>query len=294
MAPALLPIPDTVPTAVSISPTLDFSPPSPQTLKTLLAGHHAWFAPRFYGLENLQGSKPALFVGNHTVMGVLDSPLLVLGIYEHTGIYLRSLGDRAHFSVPGWRSLLRRFGAVEGSRDNCRALMAAGANILVFPGGGREVFKNRGESYRLIWKKRTGFAALAMEFGYDIIPFAAVGAEEAYRIRYDANDFRASRLGQLMARRGLLDKYLRGGDFFAPLVTGLPGTAIPRPEKFYFQFGARIPTVNWQHLHEDSQAQWYLRMRVEKQVYAQIEKLFHIREADADWPWWRRRLTGRD
>lgn len=258
---------------------LDFQLPDLAALKRGLALQKAWFAPQFFGLENIDASRPALYVGNHTLMGGLDAPLMVVGLYESTGVYLRSLADRLHFLVPGWRSMLTRYGSVEGSRANCGALMESGQNILVFPGGGREVMKNRGESYQLIWKERTGFAAMAMEYGYDI--------------RYDANDFRASRLGRTLHKRGIMQKYLRNGDAFQPLISGVGGTLIPRPEKVYFQFGPRIPTEHVQARFQDKDAQWEIRRQVEDAVYGGMESLFTIRDQDADWPRWRQRLTRR-
>jgi 1-acyl-sn-glycerol-3-phosphate acyltransferase len=51
--------------------------------------------------------------------------------------------------------------------------MEDGRSILVFPGGGREVTKRRGEKYRLIWGERMGFARMAIECGYPIVPVAS-------------------------------------------------------------------------------------------------------------------------
>ena len=65
-----------------------------------------WFPPQTFGLENLDPHRPALYVGNHTIYGILDGPLMVLEVYEKTGIYFRSLGDHFHFVVPGWREML--------------------------------------------------------------------------------------------------------------------------------------------------------------------------------------------
>ena len=58
------------------------------------------------------------------------------------------------------------------------ALMRAGQHLMVFPGGQREVFKRKNEAYRLIWKERIGFVTLAAAFGYSIVPFASLGADE--------------------------------------------------------------------------------------------------------------------
>jgi len=57
--------------------------------------------------------------------------------------------------------------------------MGERATVLVFPGGAPEVNKRRGEKYQLMWKERIGFARLAIQYSYPIVPFAAVGAEES-------------------------------------------------------------------------------------------------------------------
>lgn len=271
-----------------------FSPPPLAQIRRRLALMERWFAPQFLGLEHLDASRPALYVGNHTLYGTLDGPLMLLGLYQHKGIYLRSLGDHLHFKVPGWRSMLTEGGVVAGTPENCRALMQAGEHILVYPGGGREVMKNKGEEYRLVWKERTGFARLALQQGYDIIPFAAIGADDTYRIRYDANDFNASRLGRLLRRTGITDRYLRGGEAFAPLATGLAGSPVPRPEKFYFAFGERISLASLQAQAEDREVQWQVREQVSNRIYSLMNELFAYRDEDQKrWPLWRRKLIQR-
>jgi 1-acyl-sn-glycerol-3-phosphate acyltransferase len=71
--------------------------------------------------------------------------------------------------------LLAKSGMVRGTRDNVRALMREGQTILVFPGGSREVNKRRGQQHRLLWRERIGFARLAIEHRYPVVPFPAVG-----------------------------------------------------------------------------------------------------------------------
>ena len=115
---------------------------------------------------------PALLVGNHTVYGLQDAPLMVAELHRRRGLFPRALGDHAHFVIPGWGDLLQAMGAVPGTRENCAALLAAGEPVLVFPGGAREVYKRRGQEYRLLWGKRTGFARMAIEAGCPIVPFA--------------------------------------------------------------------------------------------------------------------------
>lgn len=270
-----------------------FTKPSLASLRRRLALQRFWLQPQLHGLEHLDPQRPALYVGNHTLYGVIDAPLMVLETYEKTGIYFRSLGDHLHFDIPVWGKQLLRFGAVPGTPENCTALMQAGEHIIVYPGGAREVMKNKGEEYRLVWKRRTGFARMAMQNGYDIIPFAAIGADDVYDIRYDSNTFRESLLGKLAKGTGLLDKVWRGGDTFAPLVSGLGGTSLPRPEKMYFMFGERIATRHLQAAWKNPEAQWQVRHEVEAAIYKQMDELFEIRAKDTDWSWWRKKLIAR-
>ena len=275
-----------------MSHPLTFSPPPLSRIKKALYLQNKWFDPVFMGLEHLDRSRPALYVGNHTLYGTLDGPLMLLGLYEHKGIFLRSLGDHIHFKVPLWGKLLVDNGCVAGTPENCQQLMEAKEHILVYPGGGREVMKNKDELYQLVWKQRTGFARMAMQNGYDIIPFAAVGADDAYTIQYDTNDFYQSKVGKWLQKTGISDKYLRGGDAFVPLAIGLG--LLPRPEKIYFAFGERISTTALQTQSENKDLQWQVREQVEAKIYQLMDDLFALRaEDEAQWPTWRKKLTKR-
>lgn len=272
---------------------LDFTPPPLRRIQRALWLQRQWFSPQSYGLENLDPARPALYVGNHTLYGILDGPLMLLDVYEKTGIYFRSLGDRFHFHVPGWREMLLEGGAVHGTPEVCAKLMKSHQHIMVYPGGAREVMKNQGEQYRLVWKNRTGFARMAMQHGYDIIPFAALGADDAWSIRYDSQRFRQSLLGKVATKTGLLDSVFRGGDTLGPLVSGVAGTTIPRPEKMYFMFGERISTAQMQDDFQNRDAQWQVRHQVEAAIYNQLDELRAIRAKDTNWSWWRKKLIAR-
>jgi len=272
---------------------MDFTPPPLRRIQRALWLQRQWFAPQSFGLEHLDPARPALYVGNHTIYGVLDGPLMVLDVYEKTGIYFRSLGDHFHFQVPGWREMLLQGGAVHGTPEVCSQLMQGRQHIIVYPGGAREVMKNQGEQYRLMWKRRTGFARMAMQHGYDIIPFAALGADDALSIRYDSQTFRQSLLGRVARKTGLLDSLFRGGDTLGPWVTGVAGTVIPRPEKMYFLFGERISTAHLQADYQNIDAQWQVRHQVENAIYSQLDALREIRAKDTDWSWWRKKLIAR-
>ncbi len=231
-------------------------------------------SPVFYGINHVPADRPFLLVGNHTLMGVLDVPLLLLGLHERTGVLVRPLGDRVHFRIPLWRDLLARFGTVEGTRENCTALMRARESILVFPGGAREVFKHKGEPYHLIWKNRTGFAALAIAHHYPIVPVAAVGAEECYDILVDSDEMRDSPLGPV------LERLTTRADELPPLVAGIG--PLPRPQRFYFRFGAPIETRQWAGRAHKQTACLELRAEVAHAIERGIKALKRVRHRDPE------------
>jgi 1-acyl-sn-glycerol-3-phosphate acyltransferase len=239
-----------------------------------------YFAPEYLHMERADPERPTLFVGNHSVFGVLDVLLFADGLYRQRGISLRMLADRNHFKLPLWRDFVEQTGAVLGTRANCAALMRRGEHILVFPGGAREVFKHKGEAYRLIWKERYGFVQLAIQHGYSITPYATVGAEEAFDVLLDSRDYMQTPLGRYLKRRGIADRYLRGGEEFPPVVRGLGLTAIPRPEKLYFSIGKPIETARYEGSTNDPALLRRLRSRVGRALEKLIAELQEYRARD--------------
>jgi hypothetical protein len=51
----------------------------------------------------------------------------------------------------------------------------------VFPGGGREMPKFKGEEYTLRWQGRSGFARLSLRHNYPIVPVGLVGGDDVYQ-----------------------------------------------------------------------------------------------------------------
>lgn len=250
---------------------------------------YAYFNPLVFGLDQLDLSRPALFVGNHTLYGVLDVPFIISEIYQQHQVVVRSLGDSFHFRVPLWRDMLTAYGMVLGNPANCTALMQQGESVLVFPGGAREVMRRRDEKYSLIWKRRTGFARMAIQNGYDIIPFASVGADDCFDILYDAWDMQHSDLLHELLQHKTVARIFRNGDVLPPLVRGLGPTLLPRPQRFYFNFGQRISCAG---LGMGDNDLWTLREQVAECIETQVTSLLDYREQDRkNWSLLRKALT---
>jgi 1-acyl-sn-glycerol-3-phosphate acyltransferase len=256
-----------------VVPNFPAPPPELERALALLEPWRLITAPKFVGFEHVPDARPLLFVGNHTVWGVLDVPFMFAELWQRKGIFLRSLADHFHFTVPFWRTFLSRYGAVDGTRETCAALMRAGESILVFPGGGREVAKRRGERYQLIWKERMGFARLAIEHGCTIVPFAAVGVEDALDVVLDSSDLLRTPVGRAFERRGFRVEVL------PPLVKGIGPTPIPRPERLYFEFRPAIDPRAYGTAPTDEAAR-ALRDRVKAEVEAGIASLLARQSQD--------------
>lgn len=244
-------------------------------------------SPVFVGTEHLPARGPMLLAGNHTLGGLFDPPFLFLHVWRSRGVALRALGDHAHFEVPLWRDQVRRMGVVDGTRENCAALMAAGEAVLVYPGGAREVTKGSDEKYTLLWKERTGFARMAIAHRCPVVPFGAVGVEDGLDVVYD---LRASPVGAAVRRLGGRD------DMLMPVVKGIGAAPIPRPERLYFGFAEPVDPTAYGTDPSDDEAAWALREAVRERVEGLIGAL---RERQAEDPERglrarvRRRLIGR-
>mgnify|MGYP000903402804 CR=1 FL=1 len=231
--------------------------------------------PVFVGDEHIPAQRPLLFVGNHTLAGVVDVPQLFFHLQQQHGIIPRSLGEKAHWKIPGWRRLIERFGAVDGSRENADAAMRAGECVLVFPGGAREAFKRGDQRYQLLWGKRLGFARLALRHGALIVPFAAVGADDVWEVLADQDQVLASPLGEVARALGVRK------DVVPPVLVGQGPLGLPAIRRQYFAFMPPVVTADWQG-REDDEAAWEVRRQVEAGVEQGIERLLALRQEDPE------------
>ena len=154
--------------------------------------------------------------------------------------------------------------------------MRAGDPVLIFPGGGREVARRRGDHYPLVWRERIGFARLALEFGYPVVPFAMIGVDDMWDVVADADD-RLYAPARALARRLGIDP-----DLLFPVVRGLGPTPLPRPQRIYGRIGAPIDAAAFGDAWDDAAGAARLRDVVRAAVRAGIQELEAEREEDPD------------
>lgn len=139
-----------------------------------------WYRGEVRGLGNIPDSGPVLMVGNHSGGNMIpDTLVFTLAFNTYFGVE-RAFYQLAHnlvLSMPGLGSL-RKFGTVAASPTNARKALAAGAALLVYPGGDYEVHRPSWEGNRVDFGGRTGFIRLALEEGVPIVPVVSIGGQE--------------------------------------------------------------------------------------------------------------------
>lgn len=194
------------------------------------------YRPYVDGLETLPRDGRFLLVGNHTQSGA-EVWLTSYYVRREIGTLVRPLAVRMMGNLPGiLGDVFSAYGAVVGAPETAGELMRHDQSILVFPGGGREIAKFRGEEYMLHWEGRAGFSRLSVANSYPIVPVALVGGDDVYKSLIG----RTSTLGRIST--AVYDK-LTGRTDMAPLIgRGIGPTLIPRPQRMYLRFAEPIET----------------------------------------------------
>ena len=232
------------------------------------------YKPYVDGLENLPADGRFLLVGNHTAAAFSEIVLIPYFVRTAIGSRVRPLADRQFSQIRGPQAaFVAAYGAVVGTPENARALMRANQTILVFPGGGREMPKFKGEEYTLRWSNRYGFARVAIEHDYPIIAAGLVGGDDVYT-SLTTRDSRWGRTSEWLGER------LSGRpDMAMPLTRGIGPTLIPRPQRMYLRFSKPIDTTR----PEDTSATTWVSIvkdRAQSELATTLSDLQRVREND--------------
>lgn len=226
------------------------------------------------GLENLPRDGRFLLVGNHTLSGSAEIVLIPYFVHRELGVRVRGLANRQLGETKGVvRDVLEAAGAVPGHPDTCAELMRRGETVLVFPGGGRDMLKFKGEEYVLQWERRSGFARLAVARDYPIVPVGLVGGDDVF--------------SSLVERGGAWERRSRG---LGERLHGLPGvgipilrgwgpTVVPRPQRMYLRFASPIDTSRPPRIGND---RWIatVKEQAKSALQATLAELQELREND--------------
>lgn len=237
--------------------------------------------------DSVHERKPIVFVGNHGCHGIMDTSLVFLELSSLlSGRKLRALAAPTHFDQYGtisggrWTQFVTDLGAVQATPRNFCELLANGEAIVLFPGGGREVCRRRGEKNSIHWKERSDFVRIAAKYNAIIVPFSSVGADDAVDILIDGQELQQLPLIGPLIQSAMNENGL-SNEHFAPL-TSFP----PRLDRFYFKFHEPLDTT---HLNSKDRAECRKTFYWTKQkVETGINDLLSLRKRDP-----RRKLQSR-
>lgn len=229
--------------------------------------------PYVEGTESLPRDGRCLLVGNHT-QGGMEVFLIPHFVRRAIGTQVRPLAERGMGKIRGpFGDVAAAYGAVVGSPENALELMRQDQTILVFPGGGREIAKFKGEENTFNWRGRSGFARVAIAGGYPIVPVGLVGSDDMYHSLLS----RDSSWGRLSL--AATEKLTGRADTPMPLVRGIGPTLIPRPQRMYLRFGAQVDTATPDDVSDD---EWVATVKHTTQTALEtmLSDLLKIREDD--------------
>ena len=261
---------------------------------------------RSFGLGDVPNEGPILFVSNHQLLG-LDLSFLVAKLYKN-GIPVRGLAHPVIFQgatalggdnfgtnselgrVPGIEpppstgggdtQNFEKFGAVMVTPKNFYRLMQTGQNALLFPGGVREVFHGKNESYQLFWPEKVDFVRTAARFNATIVPISAVGMADSFNYLLESDEIlNLPIIGQRAkdsAKNVTAARFDMNNEdelFVPPLVT--PSL----PSRNYFIFGKPVYTHEIDPKDKDLCKETYLN--IQDDMNLGFHRILEAREKDS-------------
>lgn len=146
-----------------------------------------WLLSTFYfraevrGLDKVPAERPALLVGNHSGGNVIvDTFIFSLAFSTHFGVE-RPFHQLAHNLAIAWPlagEMLRKSGTLSASHEHAERALAAGAPVLVYPGGDWETHRPSWDGAKIDFAGRKGFIRLALDAGVPIVPVVSIGGQE--------------------------------------------------------------------------------------------------------------------
>jgi len=141
-----------------------------------------YFSLRRDGLEHIPAGR-ALLVANHNggIAGP-DLPCTLGTLWEARGpdAPLYALAhDFAMRQVPPFGRVLQAFGGLRACPANALRALAAGGQVLVYPGGDLDAYRSTSLRDRFVLGRRTGFVRVAQRAGVPIVPIVAHGAHRS-------------------------------------------------------------------------------------------------------------------
>jgi 1-acyl-sn-glycerol-3-phosphate acyltransferase len=150
-----------------------YDPEFTERVVNLMEVYGRYFDSEVRGTDRLPDSGPVL-VGLNSEP---DTPAMMAAWYRKRGFEqpLTVLSFDPIFAIPKAKDFFRRLGQVPASAENAEAVLASGASVLVYPGGGYEIARPWTERNQVCLAGRKGFIKLALRTGAPVVPVVGHG-----------------------------------------------------------------------------------------------------------------------
>lgn len=133
---------------------------------------------------------PVLLVSNHSGGTTIpDVWGFAVAWYRHFSLR-RPLHPAAHeiiLSTPFTGRLFSQLGVIRAQRRVVRATLRDGRDVLVMPGGDRDVWRPHRDRWRVRFAGHRGYARIAAELGVPVVPIANAGAHDTFFVLADGH-----------------------------------------------------------------------------------------------------------
>lgn len=218
-----------------------------------------------------------------------DEPSLVIGIHSGGSLTMdawtlvhawqrhfegeRILHGTAHdvlMAAPGLGDYFKAVGVIPASRRGVTAALAAGHDVVVWPGGEQDAMRNWRKRDRAVLAGRKGFVRQAIRSGVPIVPVATIGGHDTVFVLSE---------GRFLARWTGLGKRLRGATM--PIIAGFPfplaveilPAHLPLPAKIRTEFLEPIEVGSDPARIDDEQYVDSIYREVESSIQAGMDRL---------------------
>jgi 1-acyl-sn-glycerol-3-phosphate acyltransferase len=148
-----------------------------------------YFRVQTSGWEHIQTQQQYLIVGSHN--GGFAAPDMVMMIYDwfrHFGVEKPIYGlihPKSLQISPEFGQIAVKIGAISGHPKVASAALRQGASVLVYPGGGEDLYRLHSLRHQIYFAGRQSFIKLALRENVPILPIVSAGAHDTLFIFAD-------------------------------------------------------------------------------------------------------------
>jgi len=222
-----------------------------------------YFRLELDGFENLP-DEPCLLVGVHSGGPLtMDAWTVIMAWWRHFG-NKRSLHGTAHdvlMNTPVLGEYFKRLGVISPSKENIRAAFEKGDDVILWPGGEVDCYRNWTDRDKAVLGGRKGFIRLAMSAGVPIVPVATVGGHDTLFVLSE---------GRGLAKKLKLKERMRSD--VAPITLSWPlGLSLHLTPLQHIPLPAKIRTRIMEPIYLDSEPKRLDDQDYVEAMYAEIE-----------------------